>query len=55
VNNAATYLLYESGQGAFEMAYKAFMDSIRDDGRSPVTPEMAFNTVKIVEEVCAQL
>jgi predicted dehydrogenase len=50
--NAATYLFRESSETAFEMAYRSLIDSIRYDRPPLVTPEMAYQTVKIVEEIC---
>jgi predicted dehydrogenase len=52
LQNASRYLFRESGQGALTRAYTSLLDSIEGRKQLVVTPEMAYNTVKVVEEMC---
>ena len=52
MKNALQYSFRKSGEYAVSSVYTMFIDSIRKGIESPVTPEMAFNTVRIVEEIC---
>jgi predicted dehydrogenase len=53
--NAVTYAFRESGQGAFQIAYSSLMNSITNDCPPIVTPEMAYHTVEIVENICKKI
>jgi predicted dehydrogenase len=53
--NVFTYILRESGERAFQLAYRGLIDSIKNETPLLVTPEMAFDTVRIVEAICGQM
>jgi predicted dehydrogenase len=55
IRNTATYLSAEAGQTGFQMAYRSLIESINTNGQPLVTPEMAYCTVKTVEEICNEL
>jgi predicted dehydrogenase len=52
IKNALQYSLLKRGEYSVSNVYTMFIDSIRKGIEPPVTPEMAFNTVRIVEEIC---
>jgi len=52
MENALQYSFRKRGDYSVSNVYTMFIDSIRKGIESPVTPEMAFNTVRIVEEIC---
>jgi predicted dehydrogenase len=51
--NALEYSFRKQGAYGVSHIYTMFADSIRNNCEPLVTPEMAYNTVKIVEEICA--
>jgi len=51
IQNIITYR-HERGQDAFRRAYTSLVDSIEGKGEPLVNANMAYNTVKIVEEIC---
>jgi predicted dehydrogenase len=51
IENALKYSFKKAGEDSISNVYTMFMDSIRKDIEPPVTPEMAYNTVRIVEEI----
>ena len=51
--NALQYSFRERGD--ISSVYTMFVDSIRKDMEPLVTPEMAYNTVRIVEEICKDI
>jgi len=51
IENALKFSLLEQGEYAISKVYTMFMESIRNGIEPPVTPEMAYNTVRIVEEM----
>jgi predicted dehydrogenase len=53
--NALQYSFRKHGAYAVSHVYSMFADSIRNNSESLVTPEMAYNTVKIVEEICTNI
>lgn len=52
VRNTARYLLSERGAYALGAAYRSLIATIRKNEPLVVTPDLAYNTVKIVEEIC---
>jgi len=52
MKNALQYSFLKRGEYSVSNVYTMFIDSIRKGIESPVTPEMALNTVRIVEEIC---
>jgi predicted dehydrogenase len=52
MKNALQYSFRKTGDYSISNVYTMFVDSIRKGIEPPVTPEMAFNTVRIVEEIC---
>lgn len=52
LQNALEFSLRKQGQYAISRIYTTFVDSIRKDIEPLVTPRMAYNTVRIVEELC---
>jgi len=52
MKNAFQYSFRKTGDYSVSNVYTMFIDSIRKGIEPPVTPEMAFNTVRIVEEIC---
>ena len=55
IRNALEYLLRERGEYALRTIYTSFIDSIRKDKEPLITPKMAYNTVKTVEEICQRI
>jgi predicted dehydrogenase len=55
VSNAATYLLRERGEYPLQTVYSDLVGSIDEDRDPMVTPYMAYNTVRIAEEICSAL
>jgi predicted dehydrogenase len=53
--NALQYSFRKHGAYAVSHVYTMFADSIRNNSEPLVTPEMAYNTVKIVEEICTDI
>jgi len=53
--NAFQYSFRKQGAYGVSQVYKMFVDSIKNNREPLVTPEMAYNTVKIVEEICAEI
>jgi predicted dehydrogenase len=51
VRNTLQYAFRKPGD-YLSHVYSMFVDSIRNRRESLVTPEMAYNTVRIVEEIC---
>ena len=52
MKNALEFFFRKHGEYAVSKLYTMFIDSIREGIEPPVTPEMAYNTVRIVEEMC---
>jgi predicted dehydrogenase len=52
MENALKYSFRKRGEYSVSNVYTMFIESIRKGIEPPVTPEMAFNTVRIVEEIC---
>jgi len=52
LRNAFEFLLLEKGEYGLRQLYTMFIDSIRKDTEPLVTPKMAYNTVRIAEEIC---
>lgn len=52
MENALEFSFRRPREYGLSRIYTMFMDSIRKDIEPPVTPEMAYNTVRIVEEIC---
>ena len=52
MKNALEFSFRKPGEYALSRFYTMFIDSVRKDIEPPVTPEMAYNTVRIVEEMC---
>jgi len=52
MKNALQYSFHKRGEYSVSNVYTMFIESIRKGIEPPVTPEMAFNTVRIVEEIC---
>ena len=50
--NALEFSFRKHGEYPVSKLYTMFIDSIRKDIKPPVTPEMAYNTVRLVEEMC---
>jgi predicted dehydrogenase len=55
MKNALQYSFRKIGESTVSNVYTMFIDSIRKGIESPVTPEMASNTVKIVKEICESI
>jgi predicted dehydrogenase len=55
LGNALKYSFQKAGEDSISNVYTMFMDSIRKDIEPPVTPEMAYNTVRIVEGICKEI
>jgi len=55
VKNALQYSFRKRGEYGVSHVYTMFVDSIRNRCDPLVTPEMAYNTVKIVEEICKDI
>lgn len=55
VRNAFEFLLLGKGEYALQNLYTMFIDSIQKNAELLVTPKMAYNTVRIVEELCEYL
>jgi predicted dehydrogenase len=55
MKNALQYSFRKKGVYSVSNVYTMFIDSIRKGIESPVNPEMAFNTVRIVEEICKSI
>jgi predicted dehydrogenase len=55
MRNTCTYLLRDSGERAFQLAYGGLIDSITNEKPLSITPEMAYKTVRTVETICTQL
>jgi len=55
LRNAFEFLLLEKGEYALRNLYTMFIDSIKKDAEPLVTPKMAYNTVRIVEEICQRI
>jgi predicted dehydrogenase len=53
--NAFQYSFRKHGAYGVSQVYKMFADSIKNNCEPVVTPEMAYNTVKIVEEICTEI
>ena len=53
--NALEYFLRARGEFSFRYAYTSFEKSIRENTAPLVTPTMAYNTVKITEEICRHI
>ena len=53
--NALRYSFRKRGAHSVSRIYTMFADSIENDSEPLVTPEMAYNTVKIVEEICTEI
>ena len=53
--NALQYSFHKHGAYGVSHVYTMFIDSIRNNNEPLVTPEMAYNTVKIVEEICTAI
>jgi len=52
--NALQYSFRKPGDNV-SLFYSMFVDSLRNRCEPLVTPEMAYNTVKIVEEICEDI
>jgi predicted dehydrogenase len=52
IKNALQYSFRKRGEYSVSKFYTMFIESIRKGVEPPVTPEMAFNTVRVVEEIC---
>jgi len=52
IKNALEFSFHKHGEFAVSNFYTMFIDCIRKGIEAPVTPEMAYNTVRIVEEIC---
>lgn len=52
IENALEFSFRKRGEYAISKIYTMFVDSVREGVEPPVTPEMAYNTVRIVEEMC---
>jgi predicted dehydrogenase len=55
MRNAFDFLLSERGEKGLRNLYTMFIDSIKKNDDPPVTSKMAYNTVRIVEEICQHL
>lgn len=55
MENVFEFLLLEKGESALRNLYTMFIDSIKKDAEPLVTPKMAYNTVRIVEEICQHM
>jgi len=55
LRNAFDFLLLEKGEYALRNLYTMFIDSIKKDTEPLVTPKMAYNTVRIAEEICQRI
>jgi predicted dehydrogenase len=54
MKNALQYSFRKRSAGVSRF-YNMFLDNIRNNNAPLVTPEMAYNTVKIVEEICTDI
>jgi len=52
IKNALEYSFSEHGQPSISNVYNMFRESISQTTEPPVTAKMAYNTVRIVEEIC---
>ena len=55
VRNALRYLLLEQGEYGLRFSYMSLIDSIKTDREPLVTPTMAYNAVRTVEEICQEI
>lgn len=55
MRNAFEFPLRRTGEKSLQNIYIMFVDSIKKNADPPVTPKMAYNTVRIVEEICQRL
>jgi hypothetical protein len=55
VANAKDFLLLAKGEYAIRSIYNLFIDSIKRNTEPPVTPDMAYNTVRITEDICSKI
>jgi len=55
MKNALQYFSSERGEYGVSRFYTMFIDCIRKGTDPLVTPEMAYNTVRIVEEICKDI
>ncbi len=55
IRNSLAYFLVRRGESALQMAYRSLVHSMTKNQEPIVTPEMAFSTVKIVEEICNEI
>ena len=53
--NSLEYSFRKVGEQGISRFYTMFIDSIKKGTSPPVTPEMAYNTVRIVEEICTDI
>jgi predicted dehydrogenase len=52
IGNTLEYFYRERGQNALQSTYRSLVDSILNDSEPAVTPQTAYHTVRIVEEIC---
>ena len=52
MRNAFEFLLHGDSEEIFRNLYTMFIDAIKKNTDPPVTSKMAYNTVRIVEEIC---
>lgn len=55
MRNVFEFLLREINETSLRNLYTMFMDTIKKNADPPVTSKMAYNTVRIVEEICQHL
>lgn len=55
LRNAFEFPLRRTGEKSLKNIYVMFIDSIRRNADPPVTPKMAYNTVRLVEDICQRL
>lgn len=55
LKNGIEYLMQQRGEFSFRYVYTSFEKSIRENIEPLVTPMMASNTVRLVEEICNHL
>jgi len=55
MTNAIDFLMLQKGEYPIRSIYNLFIHSIERNTEPPVTPDMAYNTVRIVEEICNKI
>jgi len=55
VKNAIEYLGAKRMESSLRNLYTSFMESVASGGDPPVTPKMAFETVRVAEEICNRI